>query len=109
MGFLEESSVPEGGLVSAGGGGCADDEVIDEVDFEEDLVQSLNLGPIWQASDSLSPRAPGSARRPFLKFAPEPSWRPSSTEVKQACHPQLSSEIGVRSSTLRIVFAIAMA
>jgi len=38
-----------------------------------DLVQSLNLGPIWQASDSLSPRAPGSARRPFLKFAPEPS------------------------------------
>ena len=36
------------------------------------LVQSLNLGPIWQASDSLSPRAPGSARRPFLKFAPEP-------------------------------------
>src|SRR5271157_3872430 len=37
-----------------------------------DLVQSLNLGPIWQASDSLSPRAPGSARRPFLKFAPEP-------------------------------------
>jgi transposase len=29
-------------------------------------VQSLNLGPIWQASDSLSPRAPGSARRPFL-------------------------------------------
>src|SRR5271166_4716730 len=38
----------------------------------EDLVQSLNLGPIWQASDSLSPRAPGSARRPFLKFAPEP-------------------------------------
>jgi len=24
-----------------------------------DLVQSLNLGPIWQASDSLSPRAPG--------------------------------------------------
>ena len=38
-----------------------------------DLVQSLNLGPIWQSSDSLSPRAPGSARRPFLKFAPEPS------------------------------------
>src|SRR6266852_5758460 len=37
-----------------------------------DLVQSLNLGPIWQASDSLSPRALGSARRPFLKFAPEP-------------------------------------
>ena len=37
-----------------------------------DLLQSLNLGPIWQASDSLSPRAPGSARRPFLKFAPEP-------------------------------------
>jgi hypothetical protein len=37
------------------------------------LVQSLNLGPIWQASDSLSPRAPGSARRPFLKFAPEPA------------------------------------
>jgi len=37
-----------------------------------DLVQSLNLGPIWQASDSLSPRAPGPARRPFLKFAPEP-------------------------------------
>ena len=36
------------------------------------LVQSLNLGPIWQASDSLSPKAPGSARRPFLKFAPEP-------------------------------------
>src|SRR5271166_1986718 len=36
------------------------------------LVQSLNLGPIWQASDSLSPRAPGSARRPLLKFAPEP-------------------------------------
>ena len=33
-----------------------------------DLVQSLNLGPIWQASDSLSPRAPGSARRPFLKI-----------------------------------------
>src|SRR5271166_1921889 len=27
----------------------------------EDLAQSLNLGPIWQASDSLSPRAPGSA------------------------------------------------
>ena len=41
---------------------------------ERDLVQSLNLGPIWQASDSLSPRAPGSARRPFLKFAPEPSY-----------------------------------
>ena len=40
-----------------------------------DLVQSLNLGPIWQASDSLSPRAPGSARRPFLKFAPEPPTR----------------------------------
>jgi hypothetical protein len=39
---------------------------------KKDLVQSLNLGPIWQASDSLSPRAPGSARRPFLKFAPEP-------------------------------------
>src|SRR5271165_1245734 len=39
------------------------------------LVQSLNLGPIWQASDSLSPRAPGSARRPLLKFAPEPSGR----------------------------------
>ena len=31
-------------------------------------MQSLNLGPIWQASDSLSPRALGSARRPFLKF-----------------------------------------
>jgi len=38
----------------------------------KELVQNLNLGPIWQASDSLSPRAPGSARRPFLKFAPEP-------------------------------------
>jgi hypothetical protein len=36
------------------------------------LVQSLDLGPILQASDSLSPRASGSARRPFLKFAPEP-------------------------------------
>src|SRR4029077_16986823 len=41
-----------------------------------DLVQSLNLGPIWQASDSLSPRPPGSARRPFLKFAPEPPEAP---------------------------------
>ena len=41
-------------------------------ELQLDLVQSLNLGPIWQASDSLSPRAPGSARRPFLKFAPEP-------------------------------------
>jgi NADP-dependent 3-hydroxy acid dehydrogenase YdfG len=40
-----------------------------------DLVQSLNLGPIWQASDSLSHRAPGSARRPFLKFAPEPTGK----------------------------------
>src|SRR5208337_2891738 len=47
----------------------ADDE---EEGEQTDLVQSLNLGPIWQASDSLSPRAPGSARRPFLKFAPEP-------------------------------------
>ena len=42
----------------------------------EGLVQSLNLGPIWQASDSLSPRVPGSARRPFLKFAPEPAGEP---------------------------------
>ena len=42
------------------------------VPLQRDLVQSLNLGPIWRASDSLSPRAPGSARRPFLKFAPEP-------------------------------------
>ena len=41
------------------------------------LVRSLNLGPIWQASDSLSPRAPGSARRPFFKFAPEPASQPS--------------------------------
>jgi hypothetical protein len=40
-------------------------------------VQSLNLGPIWQASDSLFPRAPRFARRPFLKFAPEPSLSPS--------------------------------
>ncbi len=32
----------------------------------------FNFSPIWQASDSLSPRAPESARRPFLKFAPEP-------------------------------------
>ena len=37
-----------------------------------DLVQSLHFGSIWQANDSLSPRAPESARRPFLKFAPEP-------------------------------------
>ena len=43
---------------------------------ERVLVQSLNLGPIWQASDSLSPRAPRSSRRPFLKFAPEPSAQP---------------------------------
>src|SRR6266852_7053497 len=34
-----------------------------------DLVQSLNLGPICQASDSLSPRAPGSARRPFFEIS----------------------------------------
>ena len=32
-------------------------------------MQSLNLRSIWQASDSLSPRAPGSAHQPFLKFA----------------------------------------
>ena len=42
--------------------------------FNEDLVQILNLRPIWQASDWLSPRARESARRAFLKFAPEP-WR----------------------------------
>jgi hypothetical protein len=35
-------------------------------------VQSLNLGPIWQASDSLSPRAPGSARRPFFEICTRP-------------------------------------
>jgi hypothetical protein len=29
--------------------------------------------PDLAASDSLFPRAPGFARRPFLKFAPEPS------------------------------------
>jgi hypothetical protein len=39
------------------------------------LVQSLNLGPIWQARDSLSPRTTECARRPFLKFAPEPRKR----------------------------------
>ena len=33
---------------------------------------SLNLGPIWQASDSLSPRAPGSGALTFLTVAPEP-------------------------------------
>jgi hypothetical protein len=49
------------------------DRLTQFVQIAKDLVQSLNLGPIWQASDSLSPRAPGSARRPFLKFAPEPS------------------------------------
>ncbi len=43
--------------------------------FQRVLVQSLDLGPILQASDSLSPRVPGSARRPFLKFAPEPIER----------------------------------
>ena len=30
-------------------------------------MQSFNLGPIWQASDSLSPRAPGSARPTFFE------------------------------------------
>ena len=35
-------------------------------DHPADLVQSLNLGPIWQASDSLSPRAPGSASPTFF-------------------------------------------
>ena len=52
--------------------------------LKRDLVQSLNLGPIWQASDSLSPRAPGSARRPFLKFAPEP---PELGRLFSTCRP----------------------
>src|ERR1700738_3564561 len=57
------------------------------------LVQSLNLGPIWQASDSLSPRAPGSARRPFLKFAPEPSCARTpllQCRVTEFTYPQFS-------------------
>src|SRR5437868_1727425 len=35
------------------------------------LVQIPIFGPIWQASDAISPRATVSAHRPFLKFAPE--------------------------------------
>ena len=33
-----------------------------------DLVQILNLGPIWQASDSVSPRTTESACRPFFEI-----------------------------------------
>jgi hypothetical protein len=36
------------------------------------LVQISILGPIWQASDAISPGATESAHRPFLKFALEP-------------------------------------
>jgi hypothetical protein len=37
-----------------------------------DLVQSLDFGPIWQASDPLSLRVPESAHRPVLNFTPQP-------------------------------------
>ena len=40
---------------------------------------------------------------------PVPSVALPDSSGGRACHPQLSSEMGVRSSTLRIVFAIAMA
>ena len=76
---------PKPGPVSIGVLGLGKPSVKFGDEIQGVLVQSLDLGPILQASDSLSPRVPGSARRPFLKFAPEPWARISRLRPSYLC------------------------
>jgi hypothetical protein len=84
--------------------GWSSNRIAEHLDASLDLVQILNLVPIWQAIDSVSPRTTESACRPFFEIC----TRTDRTRVPaQGCFEQTlarlggpSGQLGVSSSAL---------